>query len=313
MSNSNGHAPNQNPKKARKTTTSVKVFSPSEALQAVDALRYPFQRPLRPTHVAFLAQEMRTDTFEMCAILIAHISNTGQKFLVDGQHRLWAIAQANVDVTLAVVEVECTSMEEVGLLYANTDAGLARSARDAMSFAASALSLSGHEFTTLNGACGLVIAGFEPASSEFQRKTSVRSRSLRVAVIERLALPFSQFRADIAKSEVMTKPLNRAAVAAVATITFKHQEDSAREFWGEMSRNNGLMPGDSRHALFSWLLANNANRYPPYIYARYVAGAWNAFQERRSYSRVALMSPDNPIVIQGTPYDGRRIVPWEEA
>lgn len=101
--------------------TTIQTVTPKQAAEWLDPQCNHTNRALRPSHVAFLAQEIRNGDWMVTHQGIA-LSRTGR--LLDGQHRLAAIVQAGKAVQMSVsvdMDDEVFRAIDCGLKRANHD------------------------------------------------------------------------------------------------------------------------------------------------------------------------------------------------
>jgi hypothetical protein len=108
--------------------STLTLVTPDKA-QALLALCYQGQRPLRQHHVRFLRHLMRTGHWRQGAeIHCARVE--GERFLVNGQHTLTALVQEGLASWLTVVEIDVPTLAGIGRLYEAFDRNMTRSLDD---------------------------------------------------------------------------------------------------------------------------------------------------------------------------------------
>lgn len=115
---------------AGKISVSSSSVTPEMARAWLAAMPYEHQRNVDKQAVTRLANEMRrANFFAGSTIRIARLAD-GRELLVDGQHRLNAVAQAGVPIVFTVVREDVPSEAYARELYGKTDRGKARQGRD---------------------------------------------------------------------------------------------------------------------------------------------------------------------------------------
>ena len=282
--------------------------TPALAMRWLTHAAYERQRPVRERHVALLADAIANGEFESGRISFVRVGK--QRFLVDGQHRLAAIARAGVGVSMEVGERTVATMEDVHRIYARTDRGLGRATPDVLKarglFDDSALSRT--MVLKASSACGLIITGFEPLG---KANTATASTDIRAAVLADWLPAAEAYAAFIAgATDALKRRLVSSPIMAVGMVTSRYAEDRAAEFWGRLAADDGLRAGEPEHTLARYLVGNPVGARGATGYARVAAAAWNAAYAGREWGKVVVKDEalGRPILIAGTPYDGKRVL-----
>jgi len=136
------------------------------------------QRKLRDHHVFLLASEMeRGDFVPHNAITFALLD--GQRFLIDGQHRLQAVVLADVSVSMPVLEIPAHDMEAVRRLYASIDQGLKRTPNDAIRALglSDELDLPERHIQRMSGALRLIATRFTDTTKSLPKEVAKDRRA----------------------------------------------------------------------------------------------------------------------------------------
>lgn len=291
---------------AKRISSHEMMIDAALAREWLERCAYNRQRPLRAAKVKEYAASIRGGSMRWIEIHLAILGD--EEFLVDGQHRLAAVAAAGLPVEVLVVRHRCSDERDVAALYSTYDRGLRRDFVD--SFIAYGLleriGISRRDAKFLTGAMPMLMTSFEPLSGAFQ-DGALYSAPARSLVAEEWALEATEYFETIAGASNPTgRLLRRGQVIAVALTTFRYQEPRARAFWGRVADEDGLARTDAAWKLLDWLRANQPQRHKPHAYARYVAAAWNADWEGRSPAKLIVKDPLVPIKILGTPFLARR-------
>lgn len=241
-------------------TVYMPTFNKAEAAEWLELFRYPHQRPLKARHVSVLAQRMRDGAFfRGTMIIVATIG--GEIYLLDGQHRLSAVVEADIEQQFVVLEITCTTMEIAGLIYGNIDTGKGRTMGD--SFIAhqlpARLGLGQRQLTAFSGAYSILRGGGIPNAANQVVTAEERERVLILyapAIRELWEVAFGMPKA-------MQNSLKRAYVQAFAGLTFRWpaqlEERTTRAFWEGVIFNDGLIKGDPRKLLHEHLLTTKVS------------------------------------------------------
>jgi hypothetical protein len=183
------------------------------------------------------------------------IAQKGDSFtLTDGQHRLWAIFESGLAATMVVIVTDADAAED----YSKVDTGgQLRSAADTTA----ALDASG-TFTSLSRTSqNAFMASLRWIAGGFGR--SMRERLYTPAEYSTLAIewqPELQKIMGIVGSSghmgmgSLTRGIFKAPVLAVALITAKYvKAELVSDFWGQVSRDDGLRTNDPRKRLHNRL------------------------------------------------------------
>ena len=263
------------------------------------------QRSLRDHHVLLLAQEMESGNFIPHSSIV-FAEHEGKRYLIDGQHRLQAIALYGKSVKMPVLRRKAVSMKEVQEWYSSIDQGLRRTAHDAIRAQGltQELGLTERYAGRLSGAVRQIATGFIDTTggigvsktgrvrarsnafvSDFMRKWSVEAQ-----------LYFSLLQ-GAEKSNLFV--FERAPVIACALLSLKYVPDKAKEFWDGAVRDDGLSKHDPRKRFLIWL---REKREKPANVARGFSVVWKAFLEGGEVKLIRF-DPTKPIDIRFVPLE----------
>lgn len=267
--------------------------------------RWPRQRQIRPSHIRTLLEAYRHGEIPDMVIQFCRTPD-GRRYLVDGQHRLTMLAEADGDIDVLEITYLVEDQDEIERRYLAIDRQSRRTPED-MLLAAGLMESSTLPPTTVKRIARAALIVHANFASDYKRvglsliaRRDAADRFLGAGEIFAALL-------EGATAEVSSK-LWRASVAAVGIATVSHVNDeSASGFWEGIARDDGLLADDPRKALLNWLRANPvAQRGSELEYSRYVVRAWNAWYEGRQLSK--LQGPRTsagrpaPTPILGTPY-----------
>ena len=262
---------------------------------------FPNQRTPKAWWVAALSQMMVQDVFTPTPIHLAHCAEDGGYYLVDGQHRLRAIAESGTSYRLPVIHHECPTFADVADLYGRLDRGAGRSVTDVFKAhdLANALDISAPLMGQMGAALVLIAAQFDPTA----RRVIARDGDMRIHMLREWRDEVAQYGPLIPSrgSDALTAARMRSApVASVGLLTMRNQPDKATEFWSALGTGEGLEADEPELALRRWF-ANTPLRQGDTASAltlRAVVSAWNAAFEGR---RVRTLRPS---AVGGIPIAG---------
>lgn len=292
-----------------RTTAAVSLVDPAMAKDWLDHYIYDRQRQVRPTHVTYLANLMRQGRFRAGSSIDFGFYDQ-QHYLVNGQHTLHAIMAYGQPIPLLVTRHIVASREELAHLYSTFDRQLRRTQQDVFhvfDFLRQS-SLSKKQQMALAAGVIYPMTGF----MVWRGKTRPQVNALAMDPETRLhwmaawlaeAQQFFALHTDMDK--LRKTCLERGAVVGVALATFRYCAERATTFWRAVARDEGLQAGDPARTLLRFLY-NTPVQNQREAYDRYVAAAWNAFYEGRGLDKLYARPVNLPILLAGTPHNGRR-------
>lgn len=258
------------------------------------------QRPIDRQHVEYLRNVMGRGELRDLEITYGQLPS-GEKYLVDGYHRLTAMSVMPYPLPTLVKTYQVKDENDLARLYMTLDRPKVRSVGTMIR--ASGLEeqtgLTQSVLTALGSAAFQVEMRFE--SQWKAEKSLVR----RVEITEAWLKEGEHFNRCLAGcTNEVRKMLVKQPVMAVALVTLRHQPEQAHEFWRTTALEDKLERTDPRSKLLAWLRLNKRiSAMGPNLYARHVANCWNAFVEGRSLQFVR--SQEGAIKILGTPFKGK--------
>jgi hypothetical protein len=292
-------------------SSAIYNVDPSQAQVWLNNNNYENQRPIRSSHVSYLASEIEKGRFiDGTAIHFAKIN--GHLKLVNGQHTLAAIVRSGRSQALTVTTSQVSTPLQVAELYFRHDNHLTRQISDAFR----ALNLE--EETGLNitqqqwvgSAIYLIMCGLGGQTSRGP-KSRISRDDLAQGVVN-LAEPAKNFlKCIFGARTVMNRALTRRASMAIGLITFFYSPDTAEKFWKEVAFTDNVRTGDPRKTLADLMVeigmtggsASNRRATSASYHCRAISVAWNAFFEDRDLKLIKVYE-DSPIKILGSPYTG---------
>lgn len=274
------------------------LITPDYAREILAAENWTRQRDVNWRWVADLTAAIQTGQLTFLSLVFAELPD-GSRHLVDGQHRLNALSGLDLSLPASVITHRVKDDADLGKLYLKYDRARARGPEVGLK-AMGILEQSGDVppgfVRRMSGGVHIIQGGF---SRSYRQNKDLVARSLATGA---WMGEITAFYAAIsgAPAEVKYK-LQRAPVAAVALVTFRHQEGLAEEFWSRLASQEMLGTDDPRRRLMIWLRSNVVTSMgSDILYCRYVATAWNAWFEHRDLKIIKVMDSDAPVRIAGT-------------
>lgn len=266
------------------------------------------QRRIRPRHVAFFREVIQRGELDGSSpVHFAVLGSDRMHVLLDGQHRLAAIADGELPQNVVVIDTVVPNIGAARVLYSRKDRGLSRSVADAfrgLNEIPAGLTVSHAERV---GRAALQIGRFD--SGKFIQGGDYESRSAEyraklVAYWGDAAIAF--YAAIEGGVEKITNLLDRAQILGVALVTFREPEAATRaaRFWGDIARDDGLFQIDPRKALLNWLMHEDTRAGADLTIAHGAAVCWNRWWRGDDTVRqVRILDPRGKISLYGTSLD----------
>lgn len=290
--------------------TPVVMVTPEMAQAWLSRAQFDAQRAIRPSRVAQFVSEIEAGQFRRSVLSLRKID--GEYRVIDGYHRLNALLRTGRTLPFDVL-LHSVTAEDAAKDYAVLDRPLVRGHVDNLAafrfFERLGLSRQTQKF--MQAAAPLVVAGFRSGLIN----GAAQSTQDRGAFIEAWAREGAAAVDAIGSSHtrLLSVKLRNAGSAAVMLVTFRYQPSKAEAFWSRLAANNGLFIGDPGKALIDYLFDSRSRGRNHAYLARAVAVAWNAEFSGRSINFVKVVREiAQPILIAGTPYDGKRHIPGSE-
>lgn len=291
-----------------RTKSEIVTVTPEVAAHWLEQYNYSRQRHIRERHVQNIAKAIVDGDFEITTLQFRHVDGE-RVMLVDGQHRLHAILLSGKPLELNVLHRGVESDEQVGRAYQHLDVGLYRhvAERLAASNLDVNLGLTMRQINKLGAAVPILNDGFQLAAPQF------RSRNIeeRIAGIQRWAGEMREVVSLVSAEhpQPMWRKFEVATVLSFVLVTFRHQPEKAREFWGDILNARNL-ENEPKLRAYEFLFSTNYRRMSANEVARKLATAWNAFMQEQALEdlTVRAYNRQRPVKIVGTPYNGRDVV-----
>lgn len=288
-------------------TVEIVSVTPAMADLWLSTSKYHGQRRINENRVDKYKADMLAGRWTISESMIVLGLRDEGEHLLNGQHRLNAVSRAGIPCSFIVCRSRFNSDDDMDMAYASMDDGLARTFVDRTA----ALGLPDKlrvPYQTVNRSFSAILSiysGFTSRGGAVSRQKLFRSISEKEAVLlEWVDNIYAYHHACLGAHTSVARWFDRVPVMAVGLVTFRFSPQKASEFWHVVAQNDGLSKGSPEHTLFMFLNATRAIDIDIPEYTRKVAACWNAFYEGRDLS-AARARPDLPILIQGTPWNGR--------
>lgn len=271
-------------------TDGYQVITPEIAQQWLSSWNYEHQRPIRSYHVTNLANEIIQGRFrEKTQINFCQLGD--MFFLTNGQHTLSAIIKAQQPVLLSVVVFEVHTKQQIADDFTRHDTHLTRQL---------SVSLVAHEInkklevttTELNWITAAVnyyawMVGESPLKSNTVMTNDVKLN----LVVKYGELARSALRTFHEPNAKRKDYMVKRTTLACAMHVYNWNPDACSLFYGEISRDNGLLIGDPRKTLLDYMRETRSyygghvsivkKAVPYHYFVKAQALAFNAFINRK--------------------------------
>lgn len=273
------------------------ILTQKDAQDILSHNRYDGQRPMRKWWINFLSDQIDSGAFiQDTAIHFASV-NGGDPVLVDGYHRLNAIANARKPVRVVEIHHRVKDENDLALLYSRLDQGLKRNFSD-VADAWNLIEVTGLDNKTqlnqLNAATNMMKTNWNRLSG----LSSTRDLEDSVNSVIEWAGPAKAYFSAVHGGELGSLVL-KAAIMAVGLVTMRHELSLAHDFWYQVSNSDGIGKDDPRNRLHKWIYDNRTMRgyggksiYSNYQMALVSARCWNAFVNNQTLQKLYIPSPD---------------------
>jgi hypothetical protein len=214
-------------------SSKIRGVEPEDAEVYLGYNHYQGQRFLREKHVKKLTTKIIKKLFTIGNITTAHCAWDKEERLVNGQHQLHAVLQAQLPIRVVVEEYKCKTADEFALLYRQFDGHALRSLGD----------LSRPEVVSLGldwkpKAIAWIISSIGYIEGH---QSGAVDREERVECIKRYKNE-GNFLNDILSvgSSTETHHLRRGAVGAAMIVTYKKSHADAETFWEQVRDGDNL-------------------------------------------------------------------------
>lgn len=275
-----------------------------EARWILEHCKFDLQRNLEQSWIETLAQCIRHNSF-LRGTQIRFGIHDGFFFLLDGQHRLHAIALSGEPQEFQICVETYKDTDSLRIAYAQTDRGRRRSTNSVLR-AVDLAEIHGVSKTMAGAAFRAA-----PILASDMRRLQAANLDAYLKSDDGKLRALDVWWAEIKLySEAITPPAARlrrvmytGSVVAVAAWNFRSHPGKAAEFWGDIAKDDGLIKGDPRKALSDKLTSTSVQFYDQVI--MWCAHAWNAWIKDERISQINVKEGSNLVII-GSPYRRRR-------
>lgn len=295
------------------------IISPGDARHILAIHLWKNQRGARKNKVSYYSRMMKNGEWAgITVIRFAKDAETGNIYLIDGQHRLAAVADSGVAQKFLII-VEVAAEDEIPTLYANIDRGLTRTPRD--QYHAYGIDSSyGWSVKQMNAA--ITAVRFISFDLGMQSQTRELSTNEMLQLIEKYGEFMDIYMVDIvneAPGPVMKRAAMRGSVIGVATITLaqsvmQYGDEKVMDFWNGSLSGIGLSKNDPRLLVNRFLRETTLStagtvrgqyHVTPLYTARYLGNCFNAWVTDRKLSRTFVKGKKGIVSIHGSMFDGK--------
>lgn len=234
----------------------------------------------------------------------------GRTWLVDGQHRLTAIAEQDQDIGVVVRMVDVDSEKEARHFYAGFDKRSSTRTNvqiiDAVELAKE-MGLSNRMARAVFEAAPILLNNMEPlaGASRITGNPEVFLQQQRIKTVGNYAKEAKEYETIVNESSKgLREKLIQTGPVACALFTLRHQPEKAKEFWLGVAKNDGLRRYDPRATLIQDFFIRAKNQGSIRQRVQQSALAWNAFFEGRDLKIIKCID-DAKITFSGTPLNGK--------
>lgn len=279
---------------------------PGIAQRILDELNFPEQRKRKLYRMRKHLLRIQRGAWRSSFCITFAVSRDGRIWLVDGQHRLWAIVEHDAPVPVRIVFDEVADEREARRLYAFFDEmDSVRNSTEVLDALGVSETMGVKRITAqrLYRALPLLMNNFEAVRGGTASNDAgdVKLQDLRMAEIGNWQLEAVKYERICATADpYIQKKLMGAGCMAVALYTLKHQPARAIEFWTGVAANDGLRKGDPRSRLIADMQERALSVGSVRQSVQQPSIAWNAWNEGRELKIIKCLN-GAAISIWGTP------------
>ena len=268
------------------------TITPKEAASILaERNHYDGQRPLRQSHVDYLAGKMKEGLFHCAEIAYAKLPD-GRWVMVNGQHSCSAGVQSGIPFNASIYGYECQSESDVFELFSEIDRGVRRSQTDITRAGRQIMSIT---LRNINAQCvgqygsAILMAPKEGRPAEFRsRAITPQNRVAAVCANPEEAQFLHRYYGPLL--------FNRVAVRMAMIATFRADADRARLFWDSVIQPDHLPAADPRKRLHNHLLGKECVRSSAFAVRRTYLVCLDYWDAHATGSDVAAYDPGRTTV-----------------
>lgn len=195
-------------------------------------------------------------------ILARGPSSPQREYLLDGQHRLAALAmQPDTHFQkFVVVKKYFDSMTDMHQAYAVTDTGKSRTILDSLTALGITDQVAGNDsryVMSVAAAIKLISNDFKPVNNTYAQAGRTKLAKTMEKWLPHINAVYEKYCNMPGINPMLKKALKRSSVLAVILYTYKMVPDMADEFWLAVCQNDRLSRYDPRKHLYEWLITTN--------------------------------------------------------
>lgn len=265
-----------------------------------------WQRDIKDFHVALFADILRRDTWYPSQVAFGVLDN--RLYLLNGYHRLSALATVGGSMEVQVLFIDCESEAELRTHYHRFDVVQQKRSTQQILNAINVpgeFGLSRRASKAAYDAVLLITSGFQRVRYQ-QDPVKVRSVDKRLEAarawwpVMKLYEQYTEAAPRHIKQRLFTQ-----GCAAVGLVTTLYQPESAREFWLGLAEDDGLAKGDPRKTFLEDMQRRRFDAGATDQSVMTASLAWNAWFDARKLTIIKI-AQNAKIRIAGTPFDGSR-------
>lgn len=292
-------------------TTEVIEVTPEQAKSWLENNLYSNQRPLRRRHVVFLLDQMKKEQFAIgTQIYFAKLEDS--LHLIDGQHRLSAIAQSETPLPVIVTTNHVSTIDEIAWLYTAFDRQMTRTAANAVR-AVQPTGIEGWtswQVNTFVGALRLVCPGFMKGTMY----NNVGMPEILFGLNDWAPYAKEYFDVISGGDKDISRKLKRKPCLAVGMSTLRFAKNASSnspyDFWQQVAEDDGLNANDARKQLNKRLItldvlspgSATVVRVDDISIIKLCTVAWNSYVNNKPMDRLPI-SRGRQYPINFTPFD----------
>lgn len=293
------------------------IVNRRKAYELLEQFPYVRQRDVSGRQVEHYADLMRNGLWQPFSDLeVAYAPNgdgSEHGHLINGQHRLHAVIEADLEVQFVIKHVGCVDDEEMALRYGTVDTGRARTPADF----ARAIDLA-HETGFREYQINQLTSAMRAIGARFRGHGRYT-----VSVFER----FDMIRAYVREIRLyniytsgsvtaINMQMRRSFPLGLALVTIRESaetygEEKIKHFWQHIALGKGFTVDDPRKLAHDHFVEaamgaqGKLDRISPEYTARYIANCFNAWAEDRPLVSTRVDNRSAPIKILGSHFTGR--------
>lgn len=219
-----------------KISMSHQLITPEDAQAMLDLYDYDGQRPVRPSNLDFLTDEMRRGRFAPFTVITICVTDNGI-FLTDGRHRLLAIVASGQSQWFWVQEIKGDI--DPADVFIVQDINAPRTQANTLNALGTMKDTKVLVLTK-----GSITAAVKHLAYGPNTHSKIHARDLDALVRE--WLPYLIKYGEAITDGSVARHMRSSAFAASGALTFKYHPEKAHDFWNGISFDDGLARFDPR-------------------------------------------------------------------